>query len=163
CGVHTHCHGAIASGSVGPQVEAKEFRQGANVYHRRGGTIRPKDEGEDPICVKNSVQEQQKNEKEALGVAMRCSCLIVLMVAAVAALGQGNPPGENKLQADFRHEGDHIKESCGSFGFKSIGSCAQELVTDHPLHLALGSIAPQNGFGFGPAFVAHYTPNESWR
>jgi hypothetical protein len=38
-----------------------------------------------------------------------------------------------------------------------------ELFTDHPLHIAAGSIAPQNGFGFGGAFVTHYTPNESWR
>ncbi|MBZ5599471.1 MAG: hypothetical protein LAN83_14255 [Acidobacteriia bacterium] len=30
-------------------------------------------------------------------------------------------------------------------------------------HIAAGSIAPQNGFGLGPAFVSHYTPNESWR
>jgi hypothetical protein len=38
-----------------------------------------------------------------------------------------------------------------------------EVVTGHPLHLALGSIAPRNGFGFGGAFVSHYTPNERWR
>ena len=27
----------------------------------------------------------------------------------------------------------------------------------------MGSIAPQNGFGAGLAFVTHYTPNENWR
>jgi hypothetical protein len=37
------------------------------------------------------------------------------------------------------------------------------LFTGHPLHLAVGSLAPQNGFAFGPAFVAHWTPNERWR
>ena len=89
---------------------------------------------------------------------MRWSSLIVLLLAGVAAFAQ-----ESQLQADFRRESEHIKESCGTFSFKSIGSCAQELVTDHPLHLALGSIAPQNGFGVGVAFVTHYTPNESWR
>jgi hypothetical protein len=31
------------------------------------------------------------------------------------------------------------------------------------LHIAAGSIAPQNGFGLGAAFVTHYTPNENWR
>jgi hypothetical protein len=89
---------------------------------------------------------------------MRWSFLILILLVTVAAGAQ-----ENQLQADFRHEGEHLKESCGSFGFKSVGSCAQELVTDHPLHIALGSIAPQNGFGFGAAFVTHYTPNENWR
>jgi hypothetical protein len=41
--------------------------------------------------------------------------------------------------------------------------CAQLLFTDHPLHIAVGSLAPLNGFGSGIAFTAHYTPNESWR
>ena len=40
---------------------------------------------------------------------------------------------------------------------------ATTLVTDHPFHVALGSIAPQNGMGFGPALVTHYTPSETWR
>ena len=31
------------------------------------------------------------------------------------------------------------------------------------MHIAAGSIAPQNGFGFGAALVTHWTPNESWR
>ena len=90
---------------------------------------------------------------------MRWCCLILVVLASVCARAQN----EGQLAADFRHEGDHIRENCGKFGLKTIATCGQELVTDHPLHLALGSIAPQNGFGFGPAFVAHYTPNESWR
>jgi hypothetical protein len=89
---------------------------------------------------------------------MRWIVLMVLLLVGGCAVAQ-----ETALQADFRREGEHVKESCGSFSFKAVGSCAQELVTDHPLHIALGSIAPQNGFGFGPAFVTHYTPNESWR
>jgi hypothetical protein len=70
---------------------------------------------------------------------------------------------ESGLQADFRREGEHVKEACGTFSFKSAAGCAVELFTDHPLHIAAGSIAPQNGFGLGAAFVTHYTPNESWR
>src|SRR5258708_66001 len=29
--------------------------------------------------------------------------------------------------------------------------------------IAVGSLAPQNGFAFGPAFTGHWTPNETWR
>ncbi|HXM23353.1 MAG TPA: hypothetical protein VN948_19005 [Terriglobales bacterium] len=97
---------------------------------------------------------------------MRRSFLIVLLLAGGSALAQESgsaAPRENQLQADFRRESEHIKESCGTFSFKTFFGCAEELATDHPLHLALGSIAPQNGFGFGLAFVTHYTPNESWR
>lgn len=67
---------------------------------------------------------------------------------------------ESGLAADFRKEGERFKENC--VGFKLAG-CAQVLFTDHPLHAAVGSLAPKNGFGTGLAFVAHYTPNEHWR
>jgi hypothetical protein len=89
---------------------------------------------------------------------MRQIFLYVLLFTGLTAFAQ-----ENQLQADFRREGVHIKEACGKFSFKSVSGCAVELATDHPLHLALGSIAPQNGFGLGGAFVTHYTPDENWR
>lgn len=38
--------------------------------------------------------------------------------------------------------------------FKVVG-CAEVLFTGQPLHIAVGSIAPQNGFGAGPAYVGH--------
>ncbi len=69
--------------------------------------------------------------------------------------------GESKLGADFRKERASFSKDCSSF--KSFLNCAQDLFTDHPLHIAVGSIAPQNGFGAGLAFLAHYTPNETWR
>jgi hypothetical protein len=96
---------------------------------------------------------------------MRWHLVIVLLLASRFSLAQENAPAvprETQLQSDFRREGEHIKESC-AFSFKGFFNCAEELATDHPLHLALGSIAPQNGFGFGMAFVTHYTPNENWR
>src|ERR1700761_902800 len=73
---------------------------------------------------------------------------------------------EDQLQADFRGESERFDKSCvhpmGSF-FGAFAGCAQLLFTDHPLHIAVGSLAPQNGFGAGIALVTHYTPNENWR
>jgi hypothetical protein len=91
-----------------------------------------------------------------------CAAVGLLFAAAVNASAQ-NPtdPQEGRLHAEFRLEGEDLKGSCGSL--KSIISCGTTLVTDHPFHVSLGSIAPQNGMGFGPALVTHYTPNESWR
>jgi hypothetical protein len=89
---------------------------------------------------------------------VRWTVWIVLTLACSTVYAQ-----EGQLQSDFRRESEHVKEDCGSFSFKSIASCGQELFTDHPLHIAAGSIAPQNGFGLGAAFVTHYTPNENWR
>jgi hypothetical protein len=97
---------------------------------------------------------------------MRWRLVIVLVLASEFSFAQESAPAaprETQLQSDFRRESEHIKESCGTFSFKTFFDCAEELATDHPIHLALGSIAPQNGFGFGLAFVTHYTPNESWR
>src|SRR5262249_30798540 len=70
---------------------------------------------------------------------------------------------ESGFQAELRHEGDHFKEDCGHFTLKGIGSCGQLLFTGHPFHIAAGSIAPQNGFAFGPAFVTHLNAGENWR
>jgi hypothetical protein len=89
---------------------------------------------------------------------MRCLVFALIVLATAFTFAQ-----ESALHADFRLEGEHFHQACGTFSFKSVPGCATELLTDHPLHIAVGSIAPQNGFGFGGAFVTHYTPNESWR
>jgi len=60
---------------------------------------------------------------------------------------------ESALHADFRGEGDRITSSCEITTFKSVLGCGVELFTDHPLHIAAGSMPPQNGFGAGVAFV----------
>jgi hypothetical protein len=89
-------------------------------------------------------------------VVKRLLLILVLLAAPLCAQ-------ENQLQADFRGEGERFHKSCLAFDLKALGSCAQVLFTDHPLHIAVGSIAPQNGFGAGAAFVAHWTPDETWR
>jgi hypothetical protein len=87
----------------------------------------------------------------------------ILLCLIFAGLALPAHAQESGLQADFRGERDRFEQSCTKFDFKSLASCAQVLFTDHPLHIATGSIAPQNGFAAGAAFVAHWTPNESWR
>jgi hypothetical protein len=67
---------------------------------------------------------------------------------------------ETGLGADFRHEKDHLHDCTG---FTTIIGCGETLFTGHPLHIAAGSLAPQNGVGLGVAFVTHWTPNETWR
>ncbi len=97
---------------------------------------------------------------------MRWSLLAILWFATALASAQ-----ESALHADFRRESERFREACRGqgdpdhrgFNLKVASGCAVELFTDHPLHIAAGSIAPQNGFGLGPAFVTHYTPNENWR
>jgi hypothetical protein len=84
------------------------------------------------------------------------ACLIIVLTRPARAQ-------ESQLHAEFRHEGESLKKSCANFSLKSIPGCAEVFFTGHPLHIAVGSIAPGNGFGAGPAFVTHYTPNEDWR
>ena len=69
---------------------------------------------------------------------------------------------ESKLQAEFRREGERASDACGSFTLMTVAKCGYELFTDHPLHIAAGSMPPQNGFGLGAAFV--WSQNtENWR
>jgi hypothetical protein len=82
----------------------------------------------------------------------------VLAMAALSCYAQ-----ESHLQSDFRREADAFRTNCTSFNLESMASCGQVLFTGAPLHIAVGSLAPQNGIGFGPAFVLHSTPNEQWR
>ena len=68
---------------------------------------------------------------------------------------------EGQLQSDFRREGADIAKDCSAL--KTIFGCLQTLVTGKPLHFTAGSIAPQNGVGFGGAFVFDKNYGESWR
>src|SRR5215471_8738864 len=91
---------------------------------------------------------------QSKGITMRRHLLLLfscLMLLAGSAFAQ-----ESQLGAEFRHEGESLKANCASFSLKSLTGCGEVLFTGHPLHIAVGSIAPQNGFGFGPAFVTHY-------
>jgi len=63
---------------------------------------------------------------------------------------------------DSPNEWDKLKDSCGSFTFKAVPDCAEELFTGQPFHIAVGSIAPQNGFGAGVAYVDHKN-FQDWR
>jgi hypothetical protein len=89
---------------------------------------------------------------------MRIFVCLVLVGIATPSFGQ-----ETQYEADLRKERDHVVESCNQFTPKALGGCAYTLTTDSPFHVALGSLAPQNGFAFGLAFNEHATPNESWR
>jgi hypothetical protein len=83
--------------------------------------------------------------------------LALMLLSAGAAWAQDN---QNPPRIDSPSEADKLKESC--FNFKYIASCAEELFTGQPIHIAVGSIAPQNGFGAGLAYVGHKT-TENWR
>ncbi len=85
-------------------------------------------------------------------------CVVTGLLLGASAWAQ-----ESQLGADFRGESERLKASCSGFNFGALGSCAEVLFTDHPLHIAVGSLAPGNGFAGGVAFVSHWTPNETWR
>jgi hypothetical protein len=52
-----------------------------------------------------------------------------------------------------------LQERCGAF---QVVDCASEVLTGQPLHLTIGSLAPQDGFGAGLAYVGHKT-TDAWR
>jgi hypothetical protein len=62
------------------------------------------------------------------------------------------------VQQDPADEIGKLKKNCP---FKHAIGCAEVLFTGQPLHIAVGSIAPQNGFGAGLAYVGH-KDTESW-
>ena len=87
---------------------------------------------------------------------MRWTLLVLLWLVSTFALAQ-----KNWLQEDFRREGERVGDACKP-SFKAVPGCAIELFTDHPLHIAAGSMPPQNGFSLGAAFVAARN-TQNWR
>jgi len=88
---------------------------------------------------------------------MRWSVVVLLWLVSTIAAAQ-----EGMLHADFRGEGERVTGACNEFNFTLVTGCAYELFTDHPLHIAAGSLPPQNGFGLGAAFVADKN-TKNWR
>ncbi|HZY74652.1 MAG TPA: hypothetical protein VFE22_16195, partial [Edaphobacter sp.] len=93
-------------------------------------------------------------------VAARSLLLAALVLAAIPALPQAG--NESRIYSDFRREAEEL-QSCKSFKFGSVASCAQTLITGQPMHIAVGSIAPQNGIAAGLAFIEHKNLANEWR
>ena len=89
---------------------------------------------------------------------MRRMALVLILLTAGTARAQQPTSASNSQKVDSPSEIDKLKESCGAF--KLVG-CAEELFTGKPVHIAVGSIAPQNGFGSGLAYVGHKT-TDNW-
>lgn len=88
--------------------------------------------------------------------------LVFSLSAAQIALAQNNPVGSPGTIVDNPSEIAKFKETCGSFQLSNAGGCAELLFTGHPMHIAVGSVAPQNGFGTGLAYVGFIKPSETW-
>jgi hypothetical protein len=78
---------------------------------------------------------------------------LILLVYLTAA-GQ-TPGGQSQIGAEFSLQKGRIAAACAA-GAASLYKCPIEFLTDHPIHMAVGSLAPQNGFAFGPAYVTHF-------
>src|ERR1700730_18558776 len=87
---------------------------------------------------------------------MRWVGMLVFLGVCTLASAQESP-----LWGELRREGERVSHACHP-SFKAVPMCGYTLFTDHPLHIAAGSMPPQNGFGLGGAFVwAKNTRN--WR
>jgi hypothetical protein len=107
---------------------------------------------------------------------IRLAPLLVVVLAAGVGLSQscdqlGNATGdEGRVHSDFCREWlelhpcrEQEAKPCNTFTFGHIADIAQTLATGQPLHIALGNLAPQNGFAAGLAFVEHKDLEDEWR
>jgi hypothetical protein len=87
---------------------------------------------------------------------------------APASAAYPKPIDKSNLNLFYNLHRDLIQEhvnlgSCAS-GFKGLPGCAETLFTGTPFHIAIGSLAPQNGVAAGLAFTEIYHPTycASW-
>ena len=85
---------------------------------------------------------------------------LVLFVAFVSLTGIGTAQNETRFGSELRREAKALG-ACGQM--KKIADCGQTLVLGQPLHIAVGSLAPDNGFGAGLALVGHKNFKNEWR
>jgi hypothetical protein len=90
----------------------------------------------------------------------RAAVILLLTTLAAPALRAQQPAAPADTGPDNPSELYKLQHSC--FYLKGLLDCGEELFTGQPLHIAVGSIAPQNGFGAGLAYVGHKT-TENWR
>jgi hypothetical protein len=87
--------------------------------------------------------------------------LLLLIFFSAPILHAQQPTSTPTPNPDAPGEANKLK-GCFSFTFSGVGGCAEELFTGQPFHVAVGSIAPQDGFGAGLAYVGHHT-TDNWR
>jgi hypothetical protein len=94
-------------------------------------------------------------------ISMPRTVIILILTALVApTIGAQQPAPSSDTGPDNPSELYKLQHSCSNL--KGILDCGQELFTGQPVHIAVGSIAPQNGFAAGVAYVGHKT-TENWR
>lgn len=92
-----------------------------------------------------------------------CVMLLCAVVRTAAQDGGTSTSSASARDVDNPSEWSKFQTSCLSFNLKEAGGCAELLFTGKPLHIAVGSLAPQNGFGAGLAYVGFLQPSENWR
>lgn len=86
----------------------------------------------------------------------------VVHVLVAGSVGVACAQKESRIGSDFRREAEAL-HSCVTFKFADVPGCAETLVTGQPMHIAVGSLAPQNGIAAGLAFVEHKNLRSEWR
>jgi hypothetical protein len=85
--------------------------------------------------------------------------ILFVFLLFAGALWAQQPATPSVAQEDPPDEIGKLKKNCP---FNHVIGCAEVLFTGQPLHIAVGSIAPQDGFGAGLAYVGHKT-TDNWR
>jgi hypothetical protein len=90
----------------------------------------------------------------------RAAIIFLLSTLAAPALWAQQPAAPADTGPDNPSELYVLRHSCSNL--RGLMDCGEEVFTGQPVHIAVGSIAAQNGFGAGLAYVGHKT-TENWR
>jgi len=91
---------------------------------------------------------------ERVGTRSLLLALLLTVLVSGGALAQSSSGPDNPSELF------NLRQDCSNV--KKAAACAEDLFTADPVHVAVGSIAPQDGFGAGLAYVGHKT-TPGWR
>lgn len=90
------------------------------------------------------------------------SLMLVALTANLTAAAQQPTSSSAEANARTQDPGGELGKIQKNCPFHHVMGCAEVVFTGDPIHLAVGSIAPQNGIGTGLAYVGHKT-TDNWR
>ncbi len=118
------------------------------------------------LPASGDAQTVRARTRKRRALSMRRLVMLACLSLAAPLAAQTPAPttqNESAFHAELRREGERLKENVQRAEPETTRRLRRRPGHGSSASRRFGTLAPQNGVGFGPALVMHHTPNENWR